>query len=180
MYALQLDSSHIWKAAPGCRILVVDSGAVRLDFPAQWTVISMPRYVCVVDRCLPDYRTIIAISWRRTAIGTLGIPLAMLIEEASLAETRTILHRASTCALFRPPLELAWTEMRVMDTSRSCEICTRLCLARADSTQALLMFDFHPEDELTVFPIWNTLLATLSVGDYIEDPSTGRRRARRG
>jgi hypothetical protein len=180
MEVLQLDPSHTWKAAPGCRILVVDGGAVRLDFPAQWTVISTPRYVCVTDRCPPDHRTMMAISWRRTPIGAAGISLTLLLKEAAAAETRPVLDRKNPCSFFRPPLEVTWTEMRVLDSERSIEICTRLCLARADSTQALLMFDFRPEDELTVFPVWDTLLATLSVGDYLEDPASGSKRAKRG
>src|SRR5262249_45931198 len=120
------------------------------------------------------------ISWRRTPLGASGIPLALLLTEAAAAETRPVLDRKSPRGFFRPPLEATWTEMRVLDPERSLEICTRLCLARADSTQALLMFDFRPEDELDVFPVWNTLLATLSVGDYLEDPATGRKRAQRG
>jgi hypothetical protein len=180
MEVLQLDSSHVWKAAPGCRILIIDGGAVRFDFPARWTVISTPRYVCVTDRCPPDHRTMIAISWRRTPLGASGIPLTLLLTEATAAETRPVLERKDPRGFLRPPLEGAWTEMRVLDSERSIEICTRLCLARADSTQALVMFDFRPEDEFTVFPVWNTLLATLSVGDYIEDPATGRKRAQRG
>jgi len=102
------------------------------------------------------------------------------VNEAALAETRTTLHRGATFGFFRPPLEAVWAEMRVLDSEERREICTRLCLARADCTQALVIFDFRPEDELTLYPVWNTLLATLSVGDYLEDPATGRRRAKRG
>src|SRR5262245_49019752 len=82
MYAVQLNPGHGWKAAPGCRILIVDGGAVRLDFPETWTVISMPKYVCVMDRCPPENRSLLAIAWRRFPISAFGIPLTPLINEA--------------------------------------------------------------------------------------------------
>jgi hypothetical protein len=180
MDAFQLDSTHIWKAAPGCRILVVDGGAVRIDFPAQWTVISRPKYVCVVDQYPARHQSLIAISWRRVPVDALGLPLEALLKEASSAETRTILYRRGPFAFFRPPLEGVWTELRVVDSEDGREVCSRICLARADCTQALLIFDSPPEDELTLFPVWRTVLATIAVGDYIENPTTGERRVKRG
>ena len=45
---------------------------------------------------------------------------------------------------------------------------------------ATIVFDFWPEYELDFHDPWATLLETLAVGDYIEDPATGRRREKRG
>src|SRR5262249_13256120 len=121
MYALQLNPDHSWKAAPGCRILIVDGGAVRFDFPAHWTVISTPKYVCVVDRYPPHNRSLLAVSWRRFPMKALGIPLAPLVAEAALAETRKVLHQSGAVTLLRPPVEAAWVEMRVEDPLQECD-----------------------------------------------------------
>jgi len=180
MYAVQLNPGHGWKAAPGCRILVIDGGAVRFDFPADWTVVSTPKYVVLVDQAPPHNRTLLAVAWRRFPITAWGIPLLPLVSEAAMAESREVLHRDEPMSFIRPPVEGAWIQMRVADPVHQREMLTRICLARADCTQALMIFDFWPEDESTLHSVWTTLLATLTVGDYIDDPRTGRRRAQRG
>ena len=180
MYAMQLNPGHGWKAAAGCRILIIDGGAVRLDFPADWTVISTPKYVVVVDRAPPHNRALLAVAWRQFPPTASGIPLTPLVTEAAAAETREVIHRGEPVSFIRPPLEAAWIEMRVAEAAHKRELVTRICLARADCTQALLIFDFWPEDELALHSVWTTFLATLTVGDYIADPTTGQRRAQRG
>jgi hypothetical protein len=180
MYAVQLNPGHGWKAAPGCRILVIDGGAVRLDFPVNWTVISTPKYVVLVDRAPPHNRALLAVAWRQFPPSAAGIPLAPLLSEAAGAECREVLHRGESVSVIRPPLEAAWIELRVADPVHKREMLTRICLARADCTQALLIFDLWPEDELSLHSVWTTFLATLTVGDYMDDPTTGQRRAQRG
>src|SRR5262249_3902753 len=118
--------------------------------------------------------------WRRFPITAWGIPLLPLVSEAAMAESREVLHRDEPMSFIRPPVEGAWIQMRVADPVHQRETLTRICLARADCTQALMIFDFEPEDESTLHPVWTTLLATLTVGDYIDDPTTGQRRAQRG
>ncbi len=66
------------------------------------------------------------------------------------------------------------------DTPRDWLVVTRVCAARAEGTQAILVFDFQMQDRDVLAGVWETLTATLVVGDYIEDPTTGKRRMRRG
>src|SRR5262249_16324209 len=113
MHALELNPNHTWKAAPGCRILIVDGGAVRFDFPAACTVISTPKYVCVIDRYPPHDRSLIAVSWRRVPINALGIPLVPLVNEAAQAEVRPVVRRSQAHSVLRPAVEAAWVEMLV-------------------------------------------------------------------
>ena len=37
-HAYPLEPGHGWRARPGHRILIVDNGAVRFDFPKEWTL----------------------------------------------------------------------------------------------------------------------------------------------
>jgi hypothetical protein len=80
--------------------------------------------------------------------------------------------------LLRPPLEAAWVQHHVVDGNR--RLCTRMCVARGGCTQAIVLAEFAKEDELAFFPVWETFLKTLAVGDYISDPTTGRLREQRG
>jgi hypothetical protein len=176
----QLAPNHLWKAAPGCRILVIDNGGVRCDIPREWIVYSPNRHVFVIDRFPPDNRCIAAISCRRVSSDVMAISLLWILEEWIRGEDRRILDRNEAFRLNRWPMEAAWLQLRVLDPKSRREKITRVCIARADLTQALLVFDFHPEDEPSMDRTWNTIIDTLTVGDYIEDPSTGRKRMRRG
>jgi hypothetical protein len=176
----QLVSNHVWKAAPGCRILVVDNGGVRCDIPREWIVYSPNRHVFVIDRFPPDNRCMVAISCRRVSSDVMAISLLWILEEWIAGEDRQVLDRSEPFRFHRWPMEAAWLQLRVIDPKSRRERVTRVCVARADRTQALIVLDFEPEDELSMNRAWNTLIDTLAVGDYIEDPGTGRKRIKRG
>jgi hypothetical protein len=89
-------------------------------------------------------------------------------------------HRGETVRLFRPPLEAAWTETRFIEPIYGGEVSTRMCVARADCTQAIFLLDFRPGIESIVDAVWKILLDTLVIGEYIDDFRSGRKHARRG
>ena len=180
MRAIELQSGHTWKAAPGCHILLIDAGAVRFDFPAEWIVRSTSKYVFVIDRQPPDDRCLLAVSWRRISIRALSISTATLLDRLAPPETRPEDYRGETRHLLRPPLEAAWTETRFIEPIYGKDVCTRMCVARADCTQAVLLLDYREGSESVIDGAWKTLLDTLVIGEYIEDVRSGRRHAKRG
>jgi hypothetical protein len=180
MRAMQLQSGHRWKAAAGCRILLIDGGAVRFDYPEKWIVRPTPKYVFIIDRCPPDDHCLLAVSWRRVPIRALGLSTGALLDRLAPTETRPGDDRGETVRLFRPPLEAAWTETRFIEPIYGGEVCTRMCVARADCTQAVFLLDYRPGSESAVEAVWKVLLETLVVGEFMDDPETGLRHARRG
>jgi hypothetical protein len=178
MDVMALDASHAWKATPGYRILLVDSGAIRFDFPIGWIVHRGTKQVLLLDRYPPDERSYIGLRWRRILPAEATIPLEVLVSKSSIAEQRPIVSRGPVIRLFRPPLEAAWIQLQVIDRGR--QMCTRMCVARGGCTQAIILAEFHSADEVKFFPIWETFLKTLAVGDYIVDATTGRRYEQRG
>ena len=178
--AIEIQSGHLWKAAPGCRILLIDSGAVRFDYPAEWVVRPTPKYVFVIDRQPPDDRCLLAVSWRRIPIRALSISTAALLDRLAPLETRPSDHRGNTQHLQRPPLEAAWTETRFIEPVYGNDVCTRMCVARADCTQAVLLLDYREGNEAAIDVAWKILLDTLVIGEYIEDIRSGRKHAKRG
>jgi hypothetical protein len=175
---MTLNANHVWKATPGCRILIIDSGAVRFDFPVDWIVHSGEKQTLLLDRCPPDESSYIGLRWRRISAKETALPVGFLVEHSSVAELRPIVQRGDVIRISRPPLEAAWIQLKVIDGKR--EMCSRLCVARGGCTQAIIVAEFAAADELVFFPVWETLLRTLAVGDYIADPSTGRKYEQRG
>lgn len=181
-YVVAPDSVHQWQAKAGCRILVFDSGAVRFDFPRNWIVSADSKFIRIIDREPPEDRCGLMVSSRIISAGMAGVPVEYVLREATREDTdeRPIVDRSEIISLFRPPLEAAWLQMRFHDRIQRRPACTRVCLARGGRTLATIVFDFWPEDELRFHSAWTTLLDTLAVGDYIEDPITGRKREKRG
>jgi hypothetical protein len=180
MHVLQLDPNHYWKAEPGCRILVVDNGGLRFDFPREWMVYSPGRHVFVIDRVPPENRVLMAISCRRVGPSVMALPMGVLLQEWIVSDERSVVERMAPVRFHRWPLEVAWVRMRVEDRDRGREVFTRICVARADSTHAIVTCDSLPEDEATISPVWSTVLKTLKIGEYIDDPTTGSTRIKRG
>ena len=180
MDVFQLAPNHVWKAAPGCRILVLDNGALRCDIPHEWIVYSPGRHVFVIDRFPPNNRCMLAISCRRVSSEVVAIPLLYILGEWIGSEERQVMGRGEPVRFHRWPLEAAWLQLWVRDPKDGQEKSTHVCVARADRTQALIVLDFYPEDEPVVGSAWRTVMDTLTVGDYIADPATGRKRMKRG
>jgi len=180
MDVFQLAPNHIWKAAPGCRILVVDSGGVRCDIPQEWIVYSPRRHVFVIDRFPPDNRCLIAISCKRVSPEVMTIPILSVLEEWVRSEDRPVVERGAPVCFRRWPLQAAWLQLRIAGVEANRDMTTRICVARADGTHALIVCDFDSECENAADVAWRTLIDTLVVGDYIADPTTGRKRMRRG
>lgn len=153
---------------------------MRCDIPREWIVYSPKRHVFVLDRFPPDDRCIVAISCRRVSSEIIAISLFCILDEWIKGEDRQVLERSEPVRFHRWPLEAAWLQVRVIDPKAARVKLTRVCVARADRTQVLIVLDFLPEDEPVMDGVWNTLLETLAVGDYIHDPTTGRKRMKRG
>ena len=77
-------------------------------------------------------------------------------------------------------MEALWLQARLSDPETGRDKCTRLCVARADLTQAIMVFEFDPEEQASFDPAWRTLMDSLVVGDYILDPTTRGKRMTRG
>jgi hypothetical protein len=180
MDVFQLAPNHVWKATPGCRILIVDNGGLRCDIPHEWIVYSPKTHVFAIDRFPPENRVLMAISCRRVSSEIIAIPLRRILDEWVLGEERGLVETTEPVYFFRWPLQAAWTQVRVKSQETAVDKSTRVCVARADRTQALIILDYHTRDEDSVEKSWDILMDSLVVGDYIADPRTGRKWMRRG
>jgi hypothetical protein len=170
----KLKDKHGWRGKPGYKIFVADRGAVRFNFPENWTVIPDPDSIKLYDRQPPDDTCRLAVSYMRLPpVDWSGLPLARLVEVAIEGDERGTVEKGPIVEVQRPDLELAWTEVSFIDPTERREARSRLCLGRAANIQSLITFDFWPEDVARHDPVWEEVLRSLQLGRYVSDPTVG-------
>ena len=172
----RLRRNHRWKTKPGYVIFVADRGAVRFDIPEDWVVIPGQGAVELHDRQPPDDDCLLQVSvmYLPKGIDLSALPVTTLLEETLKAESRgPITRRDEVVGVRIPGLELACTELWFIDPKENREAVSRWCMARAKGIQPLISMDFWRDDTERFSPVWNEILRTLRVGEFIRDPTMG-------
>jgi hypothetical protein len=104
-----------------------------------------------------------------------GLPLRQLFEATTTDDSREVVPLTETKEIRRQNMEVIWREFRFVDENENREARSRSCLARAGTLLPLLTFDFWPEDAQRLEPIWQEVLRSLRLGQYIKDPRSGAR-----
>jgi hypothetical protein len=171
----KLRDRHYWTAQPDCNVFVADRGAVRFDYPRGWVVVPDPDSIKIHDKAPPDDDCVLAISYMRLPpIDWSGLPLASLVEQASRGDSRPIYEWGEIDELRRGDLEIAWREMRFIDPTERREALSFFFLGRQGQVQALITFDFWESDAARCRKVWEVVLKSLELDEYIQDPTVGR------
>ncbi len=174
---LRLRENHGWKAKPGYQIFVADRGAVRFDVPQGWVVVPAEGAVKICDRQPPDDNCAIQLTIFRLPPGIdwSALPLAQMLADVTADDEhdKGVLARSEVVSIVRPDLEIAWRETRFVDEREQREAISRSCIARGGNLQPLITFDFWVDDAPRLYPVWDELLRSLRLGDYVEDPTRG-------
>jgi hypothetical protein len=170
---LKLPKNHGWKAKPGYQVFVAARGAVRFDFPRGWLCLPGDDSIRFHDRKPPDDNCVLQVSviflppirgdWS-------ALSLTGLVQEIVNGDERKILRRGGIIHVPRPDLELAWTELAFWEPNEKREARSRLCLARGSSVQPFITLEYWPEHEARFSPVWDEVLRSLQLGNYIQDP----------
>jgi hypothetical protein len=174
---MRLPPNHNWKSKPKHKILVLDRGAVHLEYPEKWFVEPTDDSLRIYDKKPPDDDCVLGVSYHRWPVEGQGLKVASLVRSSLDEDERTFLSRAPIVEEDRVALALAWGEGRFVDAREKREACARLCLAREGEIQALLTFDFWLSDLKRCDPVWRAVLASLQLGQWVEDPRQGPRLA---
>ena len=172
---LKLKDDHQWTGTPGYKVFVADRGAVRFEFPETWIVTPGEDAIKFYNRRPPDDDCLLQLSVMRLPPGIdwSGLPLRVLLKEATRDDHRGAVPLGEIVDVRRPDLELAWTEARFTDPVEQREALSRTCLARGSNIQPLITLDYWPEDAGRFVPVWDHVLETLRLGEYIADPTRG-------
>lgn len=173
---LRMDKDHRWKTKPGYSIFVADRGAVRFDIPRSWIVIPESDSIKFYNKPQPndDCRLQLTVLYLNPQIDWSGIYLPqMLAEVMENDEGEEVISRGKPVFEKRGDLEIAWLETRRIDTGEHRPYLSRTCIARRGTIQPLLTFDYWPEDAKRFEPVWNEVLRSMRLGEYIKDPRKG-------
>jgi hypothetical protein len=169
-----LHARHGWRARPGCKIFVADHGAVRLDYPQEWTVAPDEGGVKFYDREPPDDSSRLEISYMRLPpVDWSGLSVATLVEAGLRGDERPSSMWGPIKETRRGDLELAWREVRFLDAIERRKARSRTCIARRSTLQCLITFDFWEADLEQCEGAWGTVLDTLELGEFIANPARG-------
>lgn len=178
--AFRLRKNHRWKTKPGYKTFVADRGAVRFDFPADWVVIPIQGGTIEFrDQQPPDDVCVLQFTLMRLAEGVnwTGLPLPDLLRQTLSTPGRgEVIWRDEVVGVRLPNLEVTCTEYWYIDPDENREACCRWCIARAGNILPLLSIDFLRDDTDRFAPVWNEILRTLRLGEFIRDPTLGPER----
>jgi hypothetical protein len=166
----KLPDDHVWTCKPGYNIFVGSAGAIRFDIPKDWIVEPTSDSIMFHDTPAPDddCRLQVSIIHVPPGIDWSALPLTKLLDDAVLKDDpRDLTLRRTPKIVRRPDLELAWVESQFIDPNEKREARTRSCLARGNDIQALITFDYWPEHVQRFVPVWNEVLRTLRLGEYV-------------
>jgi hypothetical protein len=172
---LKLTPDHSWRAKPGYQILVLDRGTIRFDIPEGWVVAPGEGALEARNRPYPDDTCLIQVTLLPFFAGPEAdtLPLAQMLAEASGHSGDDTAVLGPVKQVIRPGVELVWRETRYLDPGEQREACSRTCLARGAGRFVLFTMSFWPADSARWIPVWNELLRSLRMGEYVE-PTTGR------
>ena len=174
---LRMAKNHTWKAPPGQANFVADRGAVRFNYPRSWLVIPTDDAIELHDRKPPkdDCLLKVSVMYLHPGIDWRGLALSSVLPDVIRDDVRGTISSGTVVSSPREDLELAWMETRFIDPVEHREACSRACLARAGTIMPFITMDFWPEDVGRFGPVWDEVLRSLRLGDYISDPLKGPR-----
>ena len=171
---LRLSTGHGWRAQANHKILVLDRGAVRLEYPETWVVELTDDCVKIHDRPLPDDDCVVGVSYHRwPAVVGNKLTVGTLVREALADDERSFVEVDPIQEGTRIDIALAWGQGRFIDARVNREACARLCIARKAENQALITFDFWRSDVARCDAHWSAILASLQLGQWETDPRHG-------
>ncbi|MDP9365957.1 MAG: hypothetical protein M3Q10_17350 [Chloroflexota bacterium] len=178
---LRMDEDHGWRCKPGYTIFVADRGAVRFDFPEAWVIVTDEEGIKLHDVQPPDDNCRLQLSVFRFPAGLnwTGVPLASMLEQSVDKDNEDRISRSPIAHVLRPGLEIVWTEVRRIDPGEKREARSRHLFAGGADVATLITLDYWPEDAPRFEPVWDEVLRSLRLGEYVADPRRGPQRPRR-
>lgn len=174
-----LSPQHRWTARPGNVVFVADRGAVRFEIPRGWHVEPTSNSVKFHDRKPPDDNMGIEMSifyLSRLAVGVdwSGLSIHQLIKDAT-ANLGKDGKTGSPTTIKLNGLEIAWVQREFIDDDEKRPAHSRIATARhiASAIQVVITMAYWPEDAEQAQTVWNDMMGTLKLGEYIDNPIMG-------
>jgi hypothetical protein len=170
---LRLKEKHTWRSRPGYKICVLDRGAVRFDFPARWKVDTNEGAVMLHDG-EPGIETCdLGVSlFHVPGLALADVPLEELLEN-SLGSERAVTRQSEMIRVERGDTLILWLEQEYMESTQKRPAKFRVAIARSPELHCLISMNYWAKRAPTLEPVWNEVLRTLTLGEYVKDPLAG-------
>lgn len=169
---LRLKEKHTWKSRPGYSICVIDRGAVRFDYPANWIVNPDDGAVHLHDRPPSVESCDLGVSiFNVPAEQIPDLPLEDTLRDV-LDKKRKAYQDSGIHQLVSGDIEIAWLEQRYKDTEYNRDARLRVALARGP-VLCLISMNYWANRAAGLERVWDEVLRTLVMGVYVQDPSFG-------
>ncbi len=183
-----LPENHRWTAKPGNRVFVANKGAVRFEIPEDW-ILELPKgsksfqfldgkpphddirldvRIMYLAATLPD------VDWSRVTPWNQP-PITDWLKKNIAKDPRNPTKVGAPLTINLGDTTVTWAEMDFMDPVEKRPAHTRLCYALNTSCALLsiIAMDFWDDDADRARPVWNEVLGTLKLGEYVESPFFG-------
>ena len=180
---IPLAPDHGWRASPGFQVCVISRGDLRFEFPSGWVSTPGPTSIKVRDKPHPKDDMVLEVSVIRcppTDWSTL--PLAQMLRDGLQSQGHFV-SEDQIREIELPGLYVVWAEYQELDREANREAVWRFAQCRPGAGVVLpvglvgiLTFGFWADIYERADTLWNHILQTVVLGDWIEDPSRGPRR----
>ena len=189
----RLPENHGWEARPGNRVFVANKGAVRFEIPNTWTL-DIPkggRSFQFFDRKPPHDDIVMELTimylaakmpevdWANLNLWTQP-PIADFLKKSMAQDTRKPTKMGKPLTIHTGEMTFTWAEIDFMDPTEKRPAHSRTCYAMhtGAALMAIISMDFWHDDAKRARAIWNDVVGTLKMGEYIESPFHGPERRR--
>ena len=170
--SLQLKANHKWKSKPGYSICVIDRGAVRFDYPADWVVRPGDNSLHLHDEEPSNESCDMGVSVFHLPPGlAAGVALEEMLRE-SLKTDRDAYEESAVHSISRDGIDIIWIEQKYRDPDSGRDARLRTALARETSVCVITM-NYWATKAPTLEPVWDVVLASLLLDRPIADPTVG-------
>jgi len=171
---LRLKDNHGWKCKPGYRIFVADRGAVRFDFPDNWIIRPADDgTIHLHDGEPPDdnVRLSLTVIYLSDDVDWSALELPAVLTEITSKSRRESYDYGPAVEVKHPRQDLVWSETNFPDPENGRLVRSRTALGRYSNIQIVLTLDFWADMSAQFGKVWDEILRTLILGDYVEDPT---------
>lgn len=171
---LELSENHNWNSKPGTRIFVAGRGALRFDVPQDWYFEPDEKSFRFLDKKPPNDDCRLEASFNLLPPANWSeFPLAPLLRKVIKDEDRNVIETGQIIQLKRQTARLVWAQIKFIDPQENRDAYSRICIGLGSGVQCLITFDYWVDQAEKLTPVWDTVMDSIVLGLYINDPRTG-------
>lgn len=142
---------------------MAERGAVRFDYPDTWVAVPDETSISFYDREPPDENCRLTVSVMQ--LGAVGgrAPRLSILLESMLQGEEPVGTNGPIQEVRVGEIDVAWRELRFIDTALGREARSRTGVARQGTLQCLLTFDYWADAAERCVWAWATVLETLAL-----------------